>query len=97
MRVVAKKALREFWEKYPDAEQPLKAWFRFASSASWETPAQIKAQFGKASLLRRSRVVFNIAGNKYRLVVFVRYDLQKIYVRFIGTHQQYDQIDAEEV
>lgn len=97
MRVVAKKALREFWEKHPDAEQPLKAWFKFVRAARWVTPAQVKDQFGHASLLRHNRVVFNIAGNKYRLVVFVRYDLQRVYVRFIGTHQEYDQIDAERV
>ena len=97
MRIISKKPLREFWEQCPDAEQPLKTWHNIARSARWRTPADIKAQFRSASLVGNNRVVFNIAGNKYRLVVVVKYSIQRIYVRFIGTHQEYDRIDASEV
>ena len=99
MRIISRKTLRLFWEKreYADAEQPLKAWFKEASSADWSSPAAIKAAFGTASIVANSRVVFNIAGNKYRLVVRVNYPYRVIYVRFIGTHAQYDKIKVEEV
>jgi mRNA interferase HigB len=99
MRIISRKTLRLFWEKreYADAEQPLKAWFKEASSADWSSPAAIKAAFGTASIVANSRVVFNIAGNKYRLVVRVNYPYRVIYVRFIGTHAQYDKIMVEEV
>ena len=97
MRVISKKPLREFWIKYPDAEQPLKSWHSIARSAHWHTPAEVKAQFRNASLIGNNRVVFNIAGNKYRLIVFVKYSIQRVYVRFIGTHREYDKIDVSEV
>jgi mRNA interferase HigB len=99
MRIISRKTLRQFWEKadYADAEQPLKAWFREASSADWASPAAIKAAFGTASIVANNRVVFNIGGNKYRLVVKVNYPYRVLYVRFIGTHAQYDRIDVEDV
>jgi len=99
MRIISRKTLRQFWEKadYADAEQPLKAWFREASSADWARPAAIKAAFGTASIVANNRVVFNIGGNKYRLVVKVNYPYRVLYVRFIGTHAQYDRIDVDEV
>ena len=97
MHVIAKRTLREFWEKHPGAEQPLKAWHNMARSATWHTPTDIKAQFRNASFVANNRVVFNIAGNKYRLVVVVRYRIQRIFVRFIGTHQEYDKINVSEV
>jgi len=97
MHVIAKRTLREFWGKYPEAEQSLRAWHHIAQSATWSTPADVKAQFRNASLVANSRIVFNIAGNKYRLVVVIRYKIQRIYVRFIGTHQAYDRIDVSEV
>ena len=97
MRVIAKAALRVFWEGRPDAEQPLKAWYAEARAATWKTPADVKGKYRSASVLRDSRIVFNIAGNKYRLVVKIRYAFQVIYIRFLGTHRQYDQIDAETV
>jgi mRNA interferase HigB len=99
MRIIFRKTLRLFWEKaeYADAEQPLKAWFREASSADWNSPAAIKAAFGTASIVANNRVVFNIGGNKYRLVIRVNYPYRVLYVRFIGTHAQYDRIDVEEV
>jgi mRNA interferase HigB len=99
MRIISRKALREFWERreYADAEQPLKAWFQEASKADWVSPAAVKNAYGNASIVGGSRVVFNIGGNKYRLVVKVNYPYRVIYVRFIGTHRQYDQIDVTEV
>lgn len=99
MRIIARKTLRQFWEKseYADAEQALKAWFREASHADWKSPANVKAAYRSASIVGDSRVVFNIAGNKYRLVVKVNYAYRVVYIRFIGTHAQYDRIDVTEV
>lgn len=97
MRIISKKPLRDFWIKYPDAEQALKSWHSIVKSARWHTPAEVKAKFRNASLIGNNRVVFNIAGNKYRLVVFVKYSIQRVYVRFIGTHSEYDKIDVSEV
>jgi len=99
MRVIAKATLRNFWGQpaYHDAEQPLKAWHEEASKADWRTPQEAKAQFRNASILGNNRLVFNIGGNKYRLVVAVNFKYRCIYVCFIGTHAQYDAIDAEKV
>ena len=99
MRIISRKTIRLFWEKsqHADAEQALKAWFREASNADWATPAEIKAAFGTASIVGNNRVVFNICGNKYRLVVSVNYAYRVMYIRFIGTHAQYDRINVEEV
>ncbi len=99
MRVIAKRTLRQFWEqsRYADAEQPLKAWHAEARKASWTSPQDIKAQYRNASFLQGNRVVFNIAGNKYRLVVKANYPFGIVYVRFVGTHRQYDAIDAESI
>lgn len=94
MRVIAKKVLREFWEKHADAEQPLKTWFKEASLANWKSPAEIKLAYVKASILKDSRVVFNICGNKYRLITKVEYNRGWVFIRFIGTHSEYDMIDA---
>lgn len=97
MRVIAVSTLRAFWKRHPDAEQPLKAWFEEASSASWTQPADIKVRYRSASILKNRRVIFNIKGNDYRLVVAVAYRLQIVYVKFVGTHREYDAIDAETV
>ena len=99
MRIISRKALREFWQKreYADAEQPLKAWYREASKADWANPSDVKAMYRTASLVGNNRAVFNIAGNKYRLVVKVNYAYRVIYIRFVGTHRQYDAIDVTEV
>ncbi len=100
MRVIAKRTLREFWESAPqhaDAQGPLEAWYTEARKAAWSSPPDIKAQFRHASILQNNRVVFNIGGNKYRLVVAVDYRRQVLFVRFIGPHRQYDAIDAEVV
>ena len=97
MRVIAKRTLREFWKLHPDSEQPLKAWHAEVADAAWQTPADVKAKFGTASILKDCRVVFNIGGNKYRLVVKINFDYQVVYVRFVGSHEDYDKIDVETV
>ncbi|AZW15164.1 type II toxin-antitoxin system HigB family toxin [Bordetella bronchiseptica] len=97
MRVIALGTLRQFWEKHPAAEQPLKAWVDEASKARWAQPADIKAQYRSASILKNRRVVFNIKGNDYRLIVAVAFKLGIVYVKFVGTHVEYDRVDAETV
>ncbi|MEW5885525.1 MAG: type II toxin-antitoxin system HigB family toxin [Pseudomonadota bacterium] len=94
MRVIAVSTLRAFWERHPDAEQPLKAWYEEATSATWSQPADIKAQYRSASVLKNRRVVCNINGNDYRLIVAVAYKLQIVYLKFVGTHKEYDAVDA---
>src|SRR6266704_1500213 len=95
MRVVAKKTLREFWERFPDSEDALKAWHSEAETVTWQNPAEIKAQYRSASILKDSRVVFNICGNKYRLVVKISYKNSIVLIRFIRTHKEYDATDIE--
>jgi mRNA interferase HigB len=97
MRIIAVSYLRPFWESNPDAEQPLKSWVDEVKKANWGQPSDIKAQYRSASILKNRRVVFNIKGNDYRLVVSVAYRFQALYVKFIGTHAEYDLIDAETV
>jgi mRNA interferase HigB len=97
VRVIAVSTLRAFWERNPDAEQPLKAWYQEAEKAAWTQPADIKLQFRSASILKNRRVVFNVEGNDYRLVVAIAYKVQVLYVKFVGTHKEYDAIDAESV
>jgi mRNA interferase HigB len=99
MRVIARSTLREFWERpeYADSQGQLEAWYREAKQAQWSDPMEIKAQYGTASIIKGGRVVFNIAGNKYRLVVGINYPTQTVFIKFIGTHKQYDQIDAETI
>jgi mRNA interferase HigB len=97
MRVIAVSTLRDFWQRYPDAEQPLRAWYEEATSAAWTQPADIKAQYRSASVLKNRRVVFNIKGNDDRLIVAVAYKLQVVYVKSVGTHREYDAVDAETV
>ena len=97
MRIISKKALREFWGRHPDAEAPLLAWYREVKRADWDTPASLKEMYGSASLVGDNRVVFNIKGNNYRLVVKIIYPHRVIYIRFVGTHAEYDAIDVKEV
>ena len=97
MRVIAKRTLREFWNskpQYADAEDPLSAWYAVCIRASWNGPSDLKEKFRSASFVGKN-VVFNIAGNKYRLVVNLSYSRQAIFVKFVGTHKQYDAIDVE--
>ena len=100
MRVIALSTLKAFWKDnaaYKDAKEPLLAWYRHTLHADWSSPAEVKADFRSASVLKNGRVVFNIAGNKYRLVVWINFPYRVVYVRFIGTHAQYDRIDAQTV
>jgi mRNA interferase HigB len=95
--VIAVSYLRQFWEKHPAAEQPLRAWVSAARAARWTQPAEVTAQFTTASVLKSRRVVFNIKGNDYRLVVAIAYRFGAVYVKFIGTHAEYDRVDADTV
>ena len=98
MRIIAKRTLRNFWEsstKYADAQASLEAWHYEALKASWSTPQEINEQFCSASILKNNRVVFNIKGNNYRLIVSTDYKRQACFIKFVGTHEQYDAIDAE--
>jgi len=97
MRVIAVSTLRAFWLRHPDAEQPLKSWYEEVTNAYWTQPADIKAHYRTASVLKNRRVVFNIKGNDYRLIVAVAYQLQIVYVKFVGTHREYDAVNAETV
>lgn len=97
MRIIARKALKDFWAKYPDAEEPLKSWFKETIGAQWELPQDIKKLYRHASILKNGRVVFNIGGNKYRLVVKINFATGIVYIRFIGTHGAYDKIDVDTI
>ena len=97
MRVIAKKILRDFWGTYPDSEQQLKTWYKEASKAQWSSPNKIKNEYAKASILKSGRVVFNICGKKYRLIVDINYERQWVFIRFIGTHSEYDKVDADKI
>ena len=94
MRIIARKTLRDFWEQHPDAEEALQAWYHDARTAVWETPTDIRQRYATASIIPNNRVVFNIRGNTYRLIVAINYPFGIIYIRFIGTHREYDHIDA---
>lgn len=97
MRIIARSILREFWERNPDAAGPLQAWYHDAAKATWKTPSDIKATYRNASILGNNRAVFDIRGNEYRLVIAINYAYGIVYVRFIGTHQEYDKVNAEEI
>lgn len=97
MRVIARPALETFWDKHADAEDALKAWYQDARQAEWKTPADIKAVYANASILGEKRVVFNIRGNRYRLIVAINYEFGIVYIRFVGTHVEYDKVDAETI
>jgi mRNA interferase HigB len=97
VRIVARRTLREFWKRFPDAEEPLLAWYREVEKEDWDGPAKLKEKYGNASIIKGSRAVFNIKGNDYRLVAKINYPYRMLYVRFIGTHAEYDEIDVEEV
>ena len=93
MRIIAKRTLRDFWKQHPKAKGPLEAWHQEVTRADWSTPSAVKPQFRSASVLQDSRVVFNIAGNQYRLAVKINYPYRIVYIRFIGTHKDYDTVD----
>jgi len=98
MQVIAKRTLIRFWERHPQAERPLRAWFGVASKAAWAGPAEVKAMFGTSvDFVADNRLVFDIGGNKYRLVVHVAYAYRRVLIKFVGTHAEYDRIDVETV
>lgn len=96
MRIISKKRLKEHWElpNRGDSEEQLKAWHAIVKQATWKNFAEVKAQFRSASAVG-NRIVFNIAGNKYRLVVIINYAAQIAFVRFVGTHKEYDELDVK--
>lgn len=96
-RIFAKSTLREYWEKQPDTEQYLKTWYDTAMGSGWKTPADVKQTYANASILKDSRIVFNIKGNSYRLVAKFNFEKQWAFIRFIGTHNEYDKIDANTI
>ena len=97
MRVIAKRTLRDFWEKHADSEQQLKAWYNEAEQADWKSPNEIKKDYPSASILEDNRIVFNIKGNNYRLIVRINYKYSILWIRFIGTHAEYDKVDATKI
>ena len=97
MRIIARKRLREFWKRHPAAREPLRAWFREVEREDWDTPAAVKGKYRSAGIVGGDRVVFNVKGNAYRLVVRIKYEYRIVYVRFVGTHAEYDAVDVEEV
>jgi mRNA interferase HigB len=97
MRIIAKKTLRDFWEKYPDSQESLENWYCEATKSDWSTPQQVKDKFRNSSIIADNRVVFNIKGNDYRLIVRINYPHRLIYIKFIGTHKQYDAVEASKV
>ena len=94
MRIISKGILREFWLKHADCEQALKSWYQEAHKSNWKSPNDIKAEYPSASILMNNRVVFNIKGNSYRLIAKISYKYQMIWIRFIGTHREYDDVNA---
>ena len=97
MRIFSKKILLEFWENHAGSRAGLQGWYEEALRVEWQNPADIKGVHANASIIANNRVVFNIQGNAYRLVVKVHYDRGCMYIRFVGTHAEYDRIDAETV
>lgn len=97
MRVIAVPPLRAFWSRHADAEEPLRAWLADVQKAEWATPHDVKIDYGNASILGNSRIVFNIKGNDYRLIVAVSYRAQIVLIKFVGTHAEYNRVDAETV
>ncbi|WP_299988961.1 type II toxin-antitoxin system HigB family toxin [uncultured Pontibacter sp.] len=97
MRVIAKRTLLDFWKKHADTKQQLKAWYNEAEQADWKSPNDIKKDYPSASILEGNRVVFNIKGNNYRLIVRINYKYGVVWIRFIGTHAEYDKVDATKI
>lgn len=96
-RVFSKGTLRDYWRKNPETEQYLKTWFETVAEANWKSPSDVKSSFANASILKDGRVVFNIKGNSFRLVARINYEKEWLFIRFIGTHQEYDKIDANTI
>jgi mRNA interferase HigB len=97
MRIISRKTLKVYWEKHKEIEEQLASWYAEAHKSKWKTPKEIKVEYPKASIIGDNRVVFNICGNKYRLVVKVNYQRGWVFIKFIGTHQEYNKINAETI
>jgi mRNA interferase HigB len=97
MRIIALRTLREFWEKHENAEQALKAWYQEATDSRWNEPNDIKVRYPSADIIPGNRIVFNIKGNLYRLIVKIHYNTGIIFIRFVGTHAEYDKVDAADI
>lgn len=97
MRVIAKRTLRSFWKKHKDCEEQLKSWFHEAKGARWNKPSDIISEYPSASILKGNRICFNIKGNTYRLIIKINYQYGIAWIRFIGTHGEYDKIDANKI
>ena len=97
MRIISKRILRDFWLKHADSEQQLKSWYRETEKAQWNNINDLKAEYPNASILKENRIVFNIKGNNYRLIVKFNFEYQISWIRFIGTHAEYDKINANEI
>lgn len=97
MRVISIKILREFWEIHSECQQQLKSWFQETSKAEWKNPNEIKLEYPSASLIGDNRVVFNIKGNHYRIIVKINFEYKMVWIRFVGTHSEYDKIDANKI
>lgn len=97
MRIISRTKLKECWEQHPDCETQLKSWFREFKNGSWNGPAELKRCYPGARLLKDNRVVFNIKGNNYRIIVWINYDFQTIYIRFVGTHAEYDKVNVNTI
>ena len=97
MRVIAKSTLRDYWEKNIACEQPLLSWYKVAIKSNWSNFNEVKLQFGSCKIVGNDRIVFKVKGNKYRLIIKISFENQLIWIRFIGTHSEYDLIDAKSV
>ncbi len=102
MQIISRRALRTYWEIYSGSDQPaleqaLKAWYREVKKAEWRNANELKQKYRNASVLKGGRAVFNICGNKFRLIAGVNYSVKVVYIKWVGTHAEYDDIDAEEV
>jgi mRNA interferase HigB len=98
MNVISKAVLRAFWSRHPRARGPLEAWFADVRRASWQGPADVRSEFGNTvDFIADNRVIFDVGGNKYRLIVHVAYKFKRVLVKFVGTHAEYDRIDPETV
>ncbi len=97
MHIISKKAVVEFWQSHADAEGPLKAWYDHVKRVHWQTPADVQKDYGTDLILPDNRAVFNIKGNRYRLVVRINYAAQSVYIRFIGSHAEYDQVNVTKI
>ena len=97
MRVISRRTLREFWKKHPDSEEQLKSWYRETEKAQWKNINELKSEYPNASILKDNKIVFNIKGNSYRLIIKMNFEFQISWILFIGTHAEYDKINANEL